>query len=75
MPRGERRISIARAPKEVFDFVADPTNDHLWHAHVGRTHWLDANEPMAPGRRGRQASRLSGRSERSLLLSVTQPDG
>jgi len=60
MARAEASIHVARPPTEVFEVVGDAANNPRWRRNVVRTEWLD-DEPMRPGRRGRQTSRLLGR--------------
>lgn len=61
MAYAEVSIHIDRSPEEVFAFVADAENNPRWRSYVERTTWLDPDEPMRPGRRGRQVGRVLGR--------------
>jgi len=58
--RGRGTIHIDRSPKDVFDFVAEVENNPRRRSYVRETTWTDG-EPMRPGRRGRQVSRVLGR--------------
>jgi len=60
MARAEASIHVALPPDEVFAVVGDAANNPRWRKNVVRTVWLH-DEPMRPGRRGRQTSRLLGR--------------
>lgn len=53
-------VPVPYPPEDVFDFVANAENNPRWHAHVGRTEWID-DRPMGLGRRARQIGHLWGR--------------
>ena len=50
MLRTERSIEIQRPPKDVFAFVAEPTNDPRWHTTVLETRRI-GDPPTARGSR------------------------
>jgi carbon monoxide dehydrogenase subunit G len=59
--RIEESITIDRQPDEVFGFLAHRSNDSVWMASVKESTWLDPDEPLHVGRRGRMVQKIMGR--------------
>jgi len=53
-------VFIERRPQEVFDFAANPDNDHLWQENLISSEWITP-EPAGVGSVKRVVSRLLGR--------------
>jgi uncharacterized membrane protein len=68
--RVEESIFIDRSPEEVFGFLSVRSNDPVWMASVTESEWLDLDEPMGVGRRGRMVMQAMG--QREFLDEVTE---
>ena len=56
----EFSIYIDRPPEDVFDFITNPDNDHLWQAGLISSEWITP-EPAGLGSAKRATSRFMGR--------------
>jgi uncharacterized membrane protein len=71
--RVEESINIDRPPEEVFGFLSVRTNDPMWMASVTESEWLDPDEPIGVGRRGRMVMKAMGRREFLDEVTVYEP--
>lgn len=56
----EKRVTIARSPQEVFDYVSDPANDAAWSSGFESSEWI-TDPPHGVGSRQRSVQRFLGR--------------
>lgn len=72
MARVEGEITIGRAPEDVFDFVADQTNEPTYNPDMVRAE-KDTAGPIGEGTRFRSAVRSAGRTA-EMTIEITAYD-
>ncbi len=73
MPRQELNVEIQRPPDDVFRFVEDPANDHIWRPSMEEAAHTSSG-PVGVGTTGHEVYRMLGRSIASTWeITVYEP--